>query len=386
MEIVIPRLSSDTYKLIGFFLILPTVFMPLRLLSIPSVLSTVATVILVGIVVFDGFWKTKAPGSILDPAPTRLGPEMFQMNWLGSIGLVLAGFGGHAVIPSVARDMKHPASCDRIFNIAFVSFFHRHSADAQSIAAAISFISGAAGYLMIGDIVSDEITREMLDPYYGYPRALNMIAVWMIVVTPLTKFGLCSRPLNVAVEGFLNLAPAAAVVEAHEHGSDYVEQRSPLLRPRGHSISGALDSAISAFSTAGVSDYLGEDDSTINERPKSPLGPAPAADGQAEGKKGMARIACRIAITVMCVATAILLPGFGQVLAFLGSFSAFLICIILPLGFWLRLGPGVLKGPETAGDKAWKYFHYCVLFVSTILMGMGTVWAFIPTERPPVSP
>lgn len=121
MEIVIPRLSSDTYKLIGFFLILPTVFMPLRMLSIPSVMSTLATVVLVAIVVFDGFYKTKAPGSIMDPAPTRMGPETYQLNWLGSVGLVLAGFGGHAVIPSVARDMKKPESCDRIFNIAFVS-------------------------------------------------------------------------------------------------------------------------------------------------------------------------------------------------------------------------------------------------------------------------
>lgn len=225
------------------------------------------------------------------------------------------------------------------------------------IAAAISFISGAAGYLMIGDVVSDEITREMLDPYYGYPRALNMVAVWMIVVTPLTKFGLCSRPLNVAVEGFLNLAPAPAVVAQREAehaeaegrtSSDYRpsseyrpsdeyrrsaelrREHSPLLRPRRQSISHALDSAISVFSTAGVSDYLGEDDSTIGERPKSPL-PVAELDEAAEGRKGIGRIACRMLITVTCVATAILLPGFGQVLAFLGSFSAFLICIILPV-------------------------------------------------------
>lgn len=201
---------------------------------------------------------------------------------------------------------------------------------------------------MIGDVVSDEITREMLDPYYGYPRALNMVAVWMIVVTPLTKFGLCSRPLNVAVEGFLNLAPAPAVVaqreaehEAEREGRTSTEYarserysgehlRSPLLRPRRHSITGAMESAISVFSTAGVSDYLGEDDSTIGERPKSPL-PVAEPDGAAEGRKGIGRIACRIAITVTCVATAVLLPGFGQVLAFLGSFSAFLICIILPV-------------------------------------------------------
>lgn len=231
------------------------------------------------------------------------------------------------------------------------------------IAAAISFISGAAGYLMIGDVVSDEITREMLDPYYGYPRALNMVAVWMIVVTPLTKFGLCSRPLNVAVEGFLNLAPAPAVVAQREAehaeaegrtsaeyrpnseyrpSGEYVRPssehvRSPLLRPRRQSISHALDSAISVFSTAGVSDYLGEDDSTIGERPKSPL-PVAELDEAAEGRKGIGRIACRMLITVTCVATAILLPGFGQVLAFLGSFSAFLICIILPVSLAYALG------------------------------------------------
>lgn len=258
---------------------------------------------------------------------------------------------------------------------------------------------------MIGDVVSDEITREMLDPYYGYPRALNVVAVWMIVVTPLTKFGLCSRPLNVAVEGFLNLAPAPAVVaqveaeheerereREHRDVREYREQRSPLLRPRAPSISGALDSAISAFSTAGVSDYVGDDDSTIGERververPKSPLLPAAEPDAAAEARKGVGRIGCRIAITVTCVATAVLLPGFGQVLAFLGSFSAFLICIILPLGFWLRLGPRLRKGPETAQDRAWRYFHYATLAVSVLLMGMGTVWSFIPTERPAVQP
>lgn len=270
---------------------------------------------------------------------------------------------------------------------------------------------------MIGDVVSDEITREMLSPFYGYPRALNMVAVWMIVVTPLTKFGLCSRPLNVAVEGFLNLAPAPAVVAAREaehaaaehavhdeyvphgahgahggYGAHLGEPRSPLLRPRGNSRGGgALDSAISVFSTAGVSDYL-DDESTIGEleRPKSPLALAAemelalALDGPAEGRKGAGRIACRVAITVACVATAVLLPGFGQVLAFLGSFSAFLICIILPLGFWLRLGPRLRASPETPADRAWRFFHYAVLFVSTILMGMGTVWSFIPTERPPL--
>ncbi|MDN8980700.1 hypothetical protein Q0P29_14475, partial [Staphylococcus aureus] len=61
-----------------------------------------------------------------------------------------------------------------------------------------------------GDRVSDEITREMMDPRFGYPIIINIAAVWMIVVNPLTKFALCSRPLNVAIEGFLGWAPSMA--------------------------------------------------------------------------------------------------------------------------------------------------------------------------------
>lgn len=206
---------------------------------------------------------------------------------------------------------------------------------------------------MIGDVVSDEITRELLDPFYGYPRALNMFAVWMIVVTPLTKFGLCSRPLNVAVEGFLALAPAPAVVaaaeqaHAHEHAAG---QATEYLAPgagagagvggggrvgggggRRQSFSDALGSA---FSAAGLSDYVDDDATPTAERPKSPLGGSlglPAPEAPHEGRKGLARIACRVAMTAACTATAVLLPGFGQVMAFLGSFSAFLICIILPV-------------------------------------------------------
>lgn len=121
LSVALPEHSADTWKMIGFFLILPTTFLPLKLLSIPSVLSSLATFILVAIILFDGFWKTKAPGSIMDPMPTRLGPEMTSMNWCGGIGLVLAGFGGHGVMPNLARDMKHQGSLDRVFNIAFVS-------------------------------------------------------------------------------------------------------------------------------------------------------------------------------------------------------------------------------------------------------------------------
>lgn len=50
-----------------------------------------------------------------------------------------------------------------------------------------------------------------------------------------------------------------------------------------------------------------------------------------ERRKTAYRVVSRVGTTAICVGTAIALPGFGKVMAFLGSFSAFLICIILPV-------------------------------------------------------
>jgi vesicular inhibitory amino acid transporter len=96
--------------------ILPTALMPLRLLSVPSLLSTVSSFLLVAVILIDGLYKVKSPGSLRHPAETSLGPELQGGNWLGGVGLVLAGFGGHAVVPSLARDMRRPQ------NFAKVSF------------------------------------------------------------------------------------------------------------------------------------------------------------------------------------------------------------------------------------------------------------------------
>lgn len=53
---------------------------------------------------------------------TSLGPSMENYNFLGGLGLLIAGFGGHAIIPSLAIDMKSPEKFDRVVNWAFVSY------------------------------------------------------------------------------------------------------------------------------------------------------------------------------------------------------------------------------------------------------------------------
>jgi vesicular inhibitory amino acid transporter len=100
----------------------PTTLIPLRLLSLPSILSTISSFILIAIILIDGFSKDAAPGSILHPAETSLFPQWRSANFLGGIGFVLAGFGGHAVIPSLARDMTYPENFDKVsFLLVIVS-------------------------------------------------------------------------------------------------------------------------------------------------------------------------------------------------------------------------------------------------------------------------
>ncbi|GMK56747.1 hypothetical protein CspeluHIS016_0305870 [Cutaneotrichosporon spelunceum] len=353
LHALFPSISSNMWKILGLSVILPTTFMPLWLLSFPSVISTLCTVLLIGIVVFDGVWKTEAPGSLTDPMPTHVGPQMEGANWLGGVGLVLAGFGGHAVIPSIARDMKHPGSANRVFNIAF------------TIAGIIAFAAGATGYLMFGDNVSDQITRDLKNPKYGYPAILNTIAVWMIISAPVSKFGLCSRPLNIAVEGFLGLAPNPAVHPPRDRRRSVVEQ-----------VSSSLGTSLAA---AGASDYIADD--LFEDRPKPPVIPLydPNATRRGEGWKGIARIASRTIITIGCTATAILLPGFEKVMAFLGSFSSFLICIILPLGFYLRLSPKLLHlDLNDKNVRISRGIQVAVILASTLMMFLGTAWAFLP--------
>lgn len=128
LEVLFPTTSSNTWKLLGLVMyvqadaqraianasVLPTTLLPLHLLSLPSLLSTISTFLLVLTVLLDGFIKTSSPGSIIHPAETSFGPELTASNWLGGIGLVMAGFGGHAVVPSLARDMRHPENFDKV--------------------------------------------------------------------------------------------------------------------------------------------------------------------------------------------------------------------------------------------------------------------------------
>ncbi|KAJ7619383.1 transmembrane amino acid transporter protein-domain-containing protein [Roridomyces roridus] len=300
---LIPRYSSDTYKVWGIFLLIPTVFLPLSLLSITSVLGIVSTVLVVAVILIDGVSKTESPGSLWSPADTSLGID--NWNHLGiAFGLFMAGFSGHAVIPSLARDMVDPSQFDKMINWAFV------------VATSIYALIGAAGYFMFGNSVSAEISMELLGTP-GYNAAINEAALWMLVLSPLSKFALTTQPLNTAIQILLGLD--SPVGSPEDLAAKMTESRSETPRMRV-TLRGALF------------------------------------------------VVQRVGVTLLSVAVSILVPEFSAAMAFLGSFSAFVLCVIGPVAAKVAINGrcGMLDG--------------LLMAVAVVMAVWGTWAAFLEAE------
>ncbi|KAF5337361.1 hypothetical protein D9611_003336 [Ephemerocybe angulata] len=265
---IIPTFSTDTYKIAILVVLIPSVFMPLSLLSYTSIIGIFSTVILVLVIFIDGFSKKEAPGSLHHPAPTNLGVQ--DLNKLGiAFGLFMAGFSGHPVIPSLARDMIDPTQFDSMIDRAF------------TIATLIYAAIGGAGYLMFGNNVHDEISLDLLlTP--GYSPLLNQICLWLLVISPISKFGLNAQPLNTTIEILLGLDT-----------STFSSPEDLAAKPDG----------MSTISPHGSSIKL---------------------------KKALA-VFQRIGMTVLSVVVSIAIPEFSSMMAFLGSFSAFMLAIVGPI-------------------------------------------------------
>lgn len=274
---IIPSYSADAYKMLGLVVLIPTVFLPLSLLSYTSIMGIVSTLFLVAVIFIDGFSKKNSPGSLWQPAETSLG--IHSIGELGiAYGLFMAGFSGHAVIPSLARDMVDPGQFDIMIDWAFFA------------ATVIYAVIGIAGYLMFGYSVHDEISQDLLLTK-GYNPTLNKIALWMLVINPLSKFALATRPLNVTLEIMLGL-----------------ETTLPPSSPEDHGLKASTSSG-----------------SARSESTRHAL------------LRRAFMVMERVCFTLLSVTVSILVPQFSSVMAFLGSFSAFLLCVIGPVSAKIAL-------------------------------------------------
>jgi len=263
----------------------------------------VSTVFLIFVVFVDGLSKFDAPGSLWSPA--RTSPSFCNLEELGlAFGLFMAGFGAHAALPSLARDMAEPHRFNEAMNYSF------------SFATTIYALIGIVGYLMFGNDVNDEISQNLLQ-VPGYSPALNKLALWMLVLTPLTKFALSTRPLNIALEALFGIDDNAPddVFE--------VDQKSSMILARN-----------------------------LNRSLKRVL------------------VACeRITFVCLTVAVSILVPNFGSIMAVLGSFSVFALCVIGPIAAKMSL-----ERKATAVD--------ITILISSVAMALwGTVAALLSATR-----
>jgi len=136
----------------------------------------------------------------------------------------------------------------------------------------------------------------------------------MLVVTPLTKFALGTRPLNIALE------------------------------------------ALSGLDTQALNDDLEADQKS------------PANWTQRSFRRLL--IACeRISIVCLAVTVSILVPDFGTIMAIVGSFSVFALCVIGPITAKISL------------ERETTVVDLMILTTSIVMAVWGTVVAAFSTIR-----
>ncbi|KAL2257828.1 hypothetical protein VTK26DRAFT_9122 [Humicola hyalothermophila] len=265
-NLLLPGLLSVTgWKVVCAVILMPLNFVPLRLLSFTSFIGIVSCFGIVSILILDGLIKPTSPGSLIEPARTYL----FPANWMAlplSFGLLMSPWGGHGVFPNIYRDMRHPYKYNKALKISF------------SFTYILDAVTAAAGLLMFGDEVRDEITSNILT-VSSYPRALTLLMCLCIGIIPLTKIPLNARPIVSTIEVLLGLHQQSVAIDV---ANDALVGRSMSFR-------GALKAVIRVF-------------------------------------------------VVLCfLGISIVFPAFDSIMAFMGSALCFTICVTLPIAFYLKL-------------------------------------------------
>lgn len=393
------------YKAFGTLIVLPTMFLPLKFLSPISVVGIISIVseyssftvlsfsqpkkgltlqpftALFLVVLSDGLVKKHGPGSLWEPAHFNWGPQWSRLPL--SFGLVMSGFSTHPIVPSIFKDMKNPADFRKMLNWAYLA------------AACIYLSMGLVGYIMFGNAVTDEITRDLARTK-GYPKIFNKIAIWLIIINPLSKFALAARPIDTTLEILLGVEDSQVLRPPRLQST-----RSGKLKYLNVDVEQSKGGLVAEAATEAAA---AQQEGDIEEDPTTPrpgasssaftLGPqmengergpqqSPLADSAisvraaqrtanwSRRSKFSARILIQTAVTILIGGTAIVLPGFEAVMAFLGAFLACATCVFGPLLANLRLLHHEMSRFNIILDVI-------ILLIFTVIAALGTVWSFLP--------
>ncbi|WFC94799.1 hypothetical protein MBRA1_001435 [Malassezia brasiliensis] len=281
--------ANAVLKVVGLALVLPTLFLPLKLLSPVSLVGIVSILFLFWVIITDGLVKRHAPGSLWEPGPTVLAVQWKRIPI--AFGLIMAGFSSHPVIPSLYRDMRDPSQFDKMLDWAYLT------------TAAMYLLVASVGYLMFGSNVSDEVTRD-LSSTPGFPHALTVTAVVLVTVNPMTKFALALKPVTVVLEKWAGVLEG---VQPNTAPSSHDEEHTSFIQ----SLSG-----VQAMAAGDVDRSHGG-------------AVSPATPTTLSARATVAAIRVGMALSVLV--TALTVPSLERIMGFLGAFLTFNSCIFGPL-------------------------------------------------------
>ncbi|KAI8639218.1 transmembrane amino acid transporter protein-domain-containing protein [Parasitella parasitica] len=195
IESLFPGHDPLLIRCISFLILTPTLFIPVRHLSYTSLLGILSVFSLLAVILYDGLSKPDAPGSLHEfAADASVLPE----DWMAvpmSFGLIMAGFAGHAVFPTIYRDMESPKEYKKMVNYTYI------------VTAFVYMTVAASGYAMFGSDTMQEITQNLVTiPEYN--QMLNRLAVWLIALNPIAKYGLTLNPVVLSWQIGLTSYPA----------------------------------------------------------------------------------------------------------------------------------------------------------------------------------
>lgn len=140
---LLPQYSIETLTLLSFLVILPTSWTShLSLLSYFSIVGIFSSVYLLGILLFVGITNGQ-DGSLMNPATTEWIAEQDRLPL--SIGLIMVGYAGHAVFPSIYYSMEDKTKYSKMLDITY------------GTVCLVYGIIAVAGYLMYGTSTQKEV-------------------------------------------------------------------------------------------------------------------------------------------------------------------------------------------------------------------------------------
>lgn len=193
LHAMFPEISLNAFKWIGFVLLTPFSFLPLRVLSHISLIGIISTISLVLLIFFCGLIKKNSPGSLVDPVPFNIYPISLKNLFL-SYGIILGPFGSHSLFPALKADLSQPHKFKSVLKTTYsVGFF----ADGSM---------AMLGFFMFGAGLLNEITQSVLVTP-GYPKFVYFLISMFVSLIPVAKTPINALPIINITEFLFGLTP-----------------------------------------------------------------------------------------------------------------------------------------------------------------------------------